>query len=126
MRENAVKFIEIYAFTHALVLPDRTPGTENRDILLLGHQNKCHINNVTQEEFNIKVEVDTETCEGCTYGKAHKLKFGTRERAAAPGELIHDDVCGPFETQCAKGYRYFVLFKTSVEIKVYCARGPCE
>ena len=35
MRENAVKFIENYALTHALVLPGRTPGTKNPDILLL-------------------------------------------------------------------------------------------
>ena len=77
----------------------------------MGHQNKRHIRNVIQHEFDIKVEVDTETCEGCMYGKAHRQKFGTRERATAPGELIHADVCGPFETPSAKGYRYFVLFK---------------
>jgi len=45
------------------------------------------------------------------YGKAHKLRFGTQERATAAGELIHADVCGPFETQSAEGYRHFVLFE---------------
>ena len=29
----------------------------------------------------------------------------------APGELIHCDVCGPFEIPSFRGYRYFVLFK---------------
>ena len=77
----------------------------------MGHQNKRHVKDVMQEEFDIKVNVNNETCEACMYGKAHRLKFGTRERATAPGELIHADVCGPFEMPSAKGYRYFVLFK---------------
>jgi len=77
----------------------------------MGHQNKRHIKDLIQEEFDIKVDVSNETCEACMYGKAHKLKFGTRERATTPGELIHADVCGPFEVPSDKGYRYFVLFK---------------
>jgi len=35
VRANAVKFIENYAVTHALVLPGRTAGTKNPDVLLL-------------------------------------------------------------------------------------------
>ena len=35
VRENAVKFIENYALAHALVLPGRTAGTKNPDVLLL-------------------------------------------------------------------------------------------
>jgi len=77
----------------------------------MGHQNKRHIKDLIQEEFDIKVDVNNETCEACMYGKAHKLKFGTRERATTPEELIHADVCGPFEVPSAKGYRYFMLFK---------------
>jgi len=45
------------------------------------------------------------------YGKADKLKFGTRKHATAAGQLIHADVCGPIEVSSARGYRYFVLFK---------------
>lgn len=76
----------------------------------LGHQNKRHVKMVLSREFGIKVNLDTESCEGCIFGKSHVLKFGTRERAKAPGELIHADVCGPFEASQA-GNRYFVLFK---------------
>lgn len=76
----------------------------------LGHQNKRHVKKVIERELNIKVSVDSEICEGCAYGKAHKLKFGTRERATVPGEVIHADVCGPFEKSFS-GYRYYVLFK---------------
>jgi len=35
IRHNVVKFIENYALTHALVLPGRTPGTKNQDVLVL-------------------------------------------------------------------------------------------
>jgi transposase InsO family protein len=96
--------------------PEEVNMMSNDDLLQLhhermGHQSKRHIKEVIKEEFGIKVEVDHDTCEGCMYGKAHRLKFGTRERATAPGQLMHADVCGPFETNSAKGYRYFVLFK---------------
>ena len=77
----------------------------------MAHQNKHHVKNLIERELGIKVRADNETCEGCIYGKAHRLKFGTRVRATAPGELIHCDVCGPFEMPSFRGYRYFVLFK---------------
>ena len=38
------------------------------------------------------------------------MKFGTRDRATKPAQLIHSDVCGPFEASNSN-YRYFVLFK---------------
>ena len=77
----------------------------------MAHQNKHHVKKLIERELGIKVRADNETCEGCIYGKAHRLKFGTRVRATAPGELIHCDVCGPFEMPSFRGYRYFVLFK---------------
>lgn len=77
----------------------------------MGHQNKRHVSKVIEHEFGIKVSANHDTCEGCMYGKAHKLKFGTREHTTAPGQLIHADVCGPIEVASARSYRYFVLFK---------------
>jgi len=76
----------------------------------LGHQNKRHVKTLVERELGMKLMVDSELCEGCVYGKSHRLKFGTRERATQPGELIHTDVCGPFMYSMS-GYRYFVLFK---------------
>lgn len=75
-----------------------------------GHQNKRHVKSLLSRELNINVEMDSELCEGCIYGKAHRLPFGTRSRATEPGERIHTDVCGPFQ-ESMLGYRYFVLFK---------------
>jgi len=34
---------------------------------------------VLQKEFDVKVDIDTETCEGCMYGKAHRLKFASQQ-----------------------------------------------
>lgn len=75
-----------------------------------GHQNKRHIKNVLEQQMDLKVGLDNELCEACIYGKAHRLKFGNRQKATRPGELISTDVCGPFDASC-KRYRYFVVFK---------------
>jgi len=101
----------LYKIALKVVVPEKAAEINVLSSEGMGHQNKRHIKSVIQQEFGIRVEADTETCEGCIYGKSHRLKFGTRERATAPGELIHADVCGPFEVPSAKGYGYFVLFK---------------
>lgn len=76
-----------------------------------GHQNKRHVQMVIKRELNIDSKLDNDhLCEECVYGKAHRLKFGTRESATCPGELMSADVCGPFDESYRK-YRYFVVFK---------------
>ena len=76
-----------------------------------GHQNRRHVQTVIKRELGIDVKLDKDQfCEECVYGKAHRLKFGTRENAARPGELMSADVCGPFDESFRK-YRYFVVFK---------------
>lgn len=76
----------------------------------MAHQNKRHVKTVLERELNIDVEIDSELCDGCIYGKSHRRQFGTRIRATKPGEIVHADVCGPFCSSFSK-YRYFVLFK---------------
>ncbi|KAI8435453.1 hypothetical protein MSG28_003756 [Choristoneura fumiferana] len=76
----------------------------------LAHQNKKHVKGVIERELGIKVRLDSELCTGCIYGKTHRQTFGTRERAKEPAEIIHADVCGPFQPSFNK-FRYFVLFK---------------
>jgi transposase InsO family protein len=75
-----------------------------------GHQNKRHVKSLLSKELNIKVEMDSELCEGCMYGKAHRLPFGTRTKTTKAGERVHTDVCGPFQ-ESMSGFKYFVLFK---------------
>lgn len=109
----------LYKVALRMIIPEKTTEVNmmsNEDLLQLhhermGHQNKRHIKELIEREYGISVKVDHDTCEGCMYGKAHRLKFGRRERATTPGQLMHADVCGPIEIKSAQGYRYFVLFK---------------
>ena len=93
-------------------------ATDDHDSFILqlyherfGHQDRRHVQSVIKRELNIdsKLEKD-QFCEDCIYGKAHRLKFGTRESVSKPGELMSADVCGPFDESYRK-YRYFVVFK---------------
>lgn len=77
----------------------------------LAHQNKRHVKDWLSRELGVKVNTDSDVCEGCIFGKAHRQPFGTRTRAEKPGETVAADVCGPFDTPSISGYRYFVLFK---------------
>lgn len=50
-------------------------------------------------------------CEGCIYGKMHRLPFPKFAwRAKAPLELVHSDIFGPTRTPSLGGKRYFLLF----------------
>lgn len=40
----------------------------------------------------MNIKLDTELCEPCIYGKAHRLPFGTRKQTEMPGKLISTDV----------------------------------
>jgi hypothetical protein len=52
-------------------------------------------------------------CEGCIYGKHHRLPFPTsgRTRGKKIGDLIHSDVCGPVSVPSSGGAKYFVTFR---------------
>ncbi|GFU02253.1 copia protein, partial [Trichonephila clavipes] len=65
-----------------------------------------------EKELGIHIKLDKELCEPCIYGKAHRLSFGTREKASEPGELISADVCGLFDESFQKK-KYLVVFKDS-------------
>lgn len=77
-----------------------------------GHQDKRHVKQMLEKELGIKVKLDKNICEPCIYGKAHRLPFGTRRKATAPGELMSTDVCGPFNNSFKKK-KYLVVFKDS-------------
>lgn len=50
-------------------------------------------------------------CEGCIYGKMHRLPFPKNAyRAKVPLELVHADIFGPTSTPSIGGKRYFHLF----------------
>ncbi|CAB0020139.1 unnamed protein product [Nesidiocoris tenuis] len=110
----------LYKLALKTVYPNHEPVDINslttRDTLQLyherfGHQNKRHVRSILARELDINVKLDSELCEACMYGKAHRKKFGTRPRATKPGELIHTDVGGPFLRSLHGNYRYYVIFK---------------
>jgi len=93
---------------------------ESSDMLQLyherwGHQNKQHIKKKLEKELDLKVKLDNKICEPCVYGKAHRLPFGTRKPASAPGELISADVCGPFYKLLFNSL-LFVRWDSSLEV----------
>ncbi|KAG6484843.1 hypothetical protein ZIOFF_053368 [Zingiber officinale] len=58
------------------------------------------------------IEGKQHICEGCAFGKQHRLPFpkGVSWRAKEKLELIHTDVCGPMDTLSHAQNRYFILF----------------
>jgi hypothetical protein len=88
--------------------------------LNLWHQRMAHVNqeylllmdkNKTVKGLDIQGgKNDKQFCEGCTLGKQsrHSFKSLNRERKAAPGKLIHCDLCGPIHVTSAGGMRYFM------------------
>lgn len=94
----------------------------------LGHQNKRHIKAFLKNR-GVDVTIDNEFCDGCAYGKHHRLHFGERiERATVPRELIHSDVCGPMNVESIGKSRYYVVFKDDYSgyRTIYCIRNKSE
>ena len=59
---------------------------------------------------NLDVRTDT-ICEGCQYGKAHRLPYEeSKFKAKEPLELIHSDVFGPVKQPSIGENRYMVTF----------------
>ena len=81
----------------------------------LGHVNFKTIKDMVQKGdiHGITLEdVKPYICDGCQYGKQHKLPFHKIEpRNTKPGELIHTDLCRPMSVPSVRGCLYFVLFK---------------
>lgn len=69
-----------------------------------------------EQELGIKVPVNYEICKGCTYGKVHKQKFGTRQRPMTLKEVIHADVCSPFQKSFGENATMFYSNMTSHDL----------
>lgn len=91
--------------------------------LMLWHEYLGHVNFKTLQEMNdkevivdLKIDQTSEEnpfCEGCAYGKQHRLSFpksGVR-LASIIGETFHVDLCGKMSTPSIGGANYFMLLK---------------
>lgn len=78
----------------------------------MAHQNYPRVKEVLSK-FNIDVSNKEEPfCDDCARGKIHRLPFPTsKTRTSRIGEIIHADVCGPFQVPSKRGSKYFLLFK---------------
>lgn len=77
----------------------------------LGHQNATHVKKFLQAR-NIDFINESFECEACIYGKHHRSSFKSREEKSKKcGEIIHTDVCGPFQENSIGGSSYFLLLK---------------
>jgi hypothetical protein len=113
---------------------DRLPKTETalRATKLLPlstwHKRFGHVNNKTllrmaslgcTNGFAVFNDDLSTVCEGCILGKMQRLSFKHgHEKATAPGQRIHSDVCGPIHVVTPGGNRYFVTFKD--DFSSYC------
>ncbi|GJR85744.1 putative RNA-directed DNA polymerase [Tanacetum coccineum] len=76
----------------------------------LGHINKKRIAQLQKdgvlESFDFKSD---DVCESCLLGKMTKSPFtGTCERGEGLLDLVHTDVCGPFQSATKDGKHYYV------------------
>ena len=78
----------------------------------LGHIGLDRIKRLVRDDPLQSLQVDDmPTCESCLEGKMTKRSFSSKgNRAVDCLELIHSDVCGPFNIQARGGYEYFVTF----------------
>ena len=80
--------------------------------LRLGHIGLDRIKRLVRDGPLQSLQVDDmPTCESCLEGKMTKRSFNSKgNRAVECLELVHSDVCGPFNIQARGGYEYFVTF----------------
>lgn len=78
----------------------------------LAHMNFDQVRKILKiHEIDYKEELNS-ICLDCLAGKQHRLSFPRSEsRAKRTGELIHMDLCGPFEVASLGGSKYFLMLK---------------
>lgn len=81
----------------------------------LGHINEIDLKKMAKDNLmyglNLNNE-DMETCETCIKGKLSRLPFVRHDDLYTIDnlEIIHSDVCGPFECDTLAGSKYYVTF----------------
>ncbi|KAL7288350.1 hypothetical protein TKK_0017683 [Trichogramma kaykai] len=105
--KTVIKHEVNYASSAPLKIWHERLGHVNRDFLC----KTFNANAVTGANFTDSKDY---FCESCPVGKQIRLPFSrTRDhqRALAPGETLHTDLCGPMQTTSVGGARFFLLFK---------------
>lgn len=102
------------------VVAEANAAEQKTNTLKLWHERLGHAGLATMKkliEDNPTIGLNQEnlrkfTCEACIFGKMKRKTFKPRtEKHFEPGEMIHSDVCGPFQTESYNGAKYYVVFK---------------
>ena len=76
----------------------------------MGHINIDRIEILAKDSLLRELKVGTlSVYESCLEGKMTK-RSGKGERAKAPLEIIHTDICGPLNVKVRRDYEYFITF----------------
>ena len=88
-------------------VPPAIPITESK----LWHQRMAHLHPVAMQSLLQGYTHDNQQCDVCIQAK-HKRKIIRIpvKRTSTPFELIHSDLCGPFNQPSKGGNRYFIVF----------------
>lgn len=111
-KENGLYYTIITNNNEESSLLTKQKGTAMEWHKRLGHPGKHVLQNLIKVADGIKIEGNEnieENCEVCIKAKQSRLPFNTqRKRASRILEIIHSDVCGPFENKTYDGKRYLV------------------
>ena len=91
---------------------------ENHDLWhqRLGHLNSQQLYKMVQQNHISGIKLSPRsgesTCEGCIVGKMQRKPFKSvdHKQSSKKLELIHSDICGPFQVDSIGGSRYFATF----------------
>ncbi len=87
----------------------------------LGHLNKQQLNTLVDRNLASGIKLSTTSelsfCEGCVEGKMQRKPL-THKQSKRKLELIHSDVCGPFQAESIGGSRYFLTTIQDVSLSI--------
>ena len=95
----------------------------------LAHIHYGQVRKMLKESKTVFDDDHNPFCADCLIGKQHRLPFPVSDsRATKLCELIHADVCGPFEVPSLGGAKYFLLLKDDYSgyRKVYFLKNKSE
>lgn len=111
-KEDGMYYININKTFEEKSLLTKEKGTALEWHKRLGHPGKDVLEVLKDVADGIKIEGKCkldDQCEICIKAKQGRLPFSTqRQRAERKLEIIHSDVCGPFETETYDKNRYFL------------------
>ncbi|KAH9750809.1 Integrase catalytic domain-containing protein [Citrus sinensis] len=110
MKENNEHVVNVNTITHKREREEISPKYKWH--LRLGHIGEDRVTKLAKDGLIGPFGLEPyPTCESCLQGKMTRAPFvGRSTRATDLLELIHTDVCGPFNEMARGGYYYFITF----------------